>query len=209
MDRRNPHWVNGTKVGSVGCLHPSLRLSRRYRRVVSSVFKLLMGVVLTGSIAVGCSKQVTYRAGVYTHSVHGQIQLEPGQGVEEAFVIVRRYDLTLIETASGYRHRLSAAVLHPNPDGTYAVPFHPETRRLDLTFIARDCLPVNFSFQRTLGIGAFEYDVQLVRDGQWKDVYFLLIKPVLVDLIVENRYRLAPVEQLFLGHWMDQTENRL
>jgi hypothetical protein len=200
MDR---HWV----LASSDCGDSFARPVRRYSHLVAMIVRWWLVGILIGLIVPGCSKQVTYHAGVYTGSVFGHIQLE--MDTEDAFVIVRRYDLTLIETAGGYRHRLSASVLDPGSDGIYSVPFLPETRRLDLTFVARDHRPVSFSFQRTLGVGAFEYDVSLVKDGRWKENYFLAIRPVLVDLIVEGRYRLSPMEQLFLGNWMDETENRL
>jgi len=181
---------------------------RRRGRIFAGGF----GPVVTWLLVVwlgGCADQVTHHPGLVTHTVYGQIQLDPDSDPSRSFVVVRRHDTTLIESSTGYLSRLSALVVHPDKDGRYSVRFEPETRQLDLTFIARGFLPVSFSFRRTLGIGSYEYPVLLRKDPQWKDNYFLLIKPALVNVIAESRYRLTSLEQLFLGDWMDETENQL
>lgn len=180
---------------------------RRDRSISRSQYLLFcLGICL---ILGACSKEVGYRPGLVTQHVQGQIELAAGNSDSQAFVVVRKHNVTLIETSAGYLRRIAVNVLHPDEKGRYSASFDAETRQLDLTFISRGRRPVSHSFRRTLGIGAYRYDVCLKPDPQWRESYYLLIKPTLVDFIVEKRYQLAPAEQLFLGDWMVSAEKQL
>ncbi|MCP4750341.1 MAG: hypothetical protein GY866_05585 [Proteobacteria bacterium] len=182
-------------------------LSRResWRRLVPSLFALLGYITLIA----GCSDKVTYHPGLVTDRIEGKIILDSNSKQEQPFILVRKHNRTLIETSDGYLHRISASIVHPNKDGFYTIDFETAVDRMDLMFLARGFQTNYFSFRRTLGIGKYEYNVGLEEDPNWKDTFFLLIKPTLSEYITEQRYRMKNYDQLFIGNWISEIEKGL
>lgn len=172
----------------------------------SILFSVLVGSLI---ISPGCSDQVKYHAGLVTGSVAGKILLDPDLGKEHIFILVQEHHRTFIKTSEGYLIRISASVAHPDENGYYSIPFAAEVVRLDLRVVARGYQVVFFSFNRTLGIGRYEYNKTLTRAPNWRDSFFLLIKPVLSEYITEERYLMKRFDQLFLGNWLSETEDLL
>lgn len=165
---------------------------------------IAVGIALFLPVA-GCSDHVDYKVGIVTRSVRGTMTVEMDPVGGQPFIIVRKHNRTLIEGAGGYLYRVSAALVRPQ-DGQYTVEMEAETDVVELMFLARNHIPVNHRFQRTLGVRSYIYHVRLKRDPAWRESYYLLIRPILTEYIVEPRFRLKPSDQLFLGEWMDATE---
>ena len=176
--------------------------------IAGSIHIISMFVVLAALVAVGsgCSDHTDYRLGVVTRSVSGKLSVSGTQEEVQPFIIVRKYNKTLIESSSGYLYRISADVIFP-VNGNYTVDMAAEVDRVELMFMGRYYTPVTHHFRRTLGVGEYIYNASLNKDPAWRDSYFLLIKPILTDYIVEQRFKMSHSDQLFLGQWMDRTES--
>jgi len=154
---------------------------------------------------VGCSEQLDYRIGIVTRSITGRLLINNDLKDVQPFIVVRKYNKTLIETSAGYLHRVSAAIIYPE-NGKYTVEMAAEVDQVKLTFLGRYHRPLTFRFNRTLGVSQYIYDAQLKVDPLWRDSYFLLIKPNLTEYIVEQRFKMEKADQFFLGQWMDRTK---
>lgn len=162
------------------------------------------GVLL---ILAGCSDHTDYYLGVVTRSISGKMVVEGDVTDDQPFILVRKFNRTLIETSNGYLYRVTAGIIRP-VNGQYHVSMEAEVDRVELTFFSRRHRPVFYSFRRTLGIGEYVFDARLLLDAAWRDSYYMLIKPELTEYIVEQRYKMRSVDQLFLGEWMDKTETQ-
>ncbi|MBT6616272.1 MAG: hypothetical protein HOB38_29535 [Deltaproteobacteria bacterium] len=154
----------------------------------------------------GCSDQLDYRIGVVTQSITGRVLIKNDLKNAEPFIVVRKYNKTFIQTSSGFIHRVSAEIIHPH-NGTYTVEMAAEVDQVELMFLGRRLRPVSYRFRRTLGVSEYIYDARLQPDSSWRDSYFILIKPGLTEYIVEQRFKMNKSDQLFLGQWMDRTED--
>jgi hypothetical protein len=142
-----------------------------------------------------------------TQSITGKVLIKNDLQDAEPFLVVRKYKKTLIQTTAGYIHRVSAEIIHPQ-NGLYTVEMAAEVDQVELTFLGRYHRPVTYRFSRTLGVSQYIYDARLQLDPVWRDSYFILIKPRLTEYIVEQRFKMSKSDQLFLGQWMDRTEDR-
>jgi len=157
----------------------------------------------------GCSDKVGYQAGMVTREVTGQVSFEEASG-ETPFVLVRMHGATFIKNSDGTRlTRPSARLVYPDSNGRYRVYLDDEVNRVDLYYIARGTKPAQASFERTLGVSAYQFDISLKKDAHWHKGYYIGLKPILSGYITEPRYKMPPKDQLFLGDWMSETENRL
>ncbi len=147
-----------------------------------------------------------YRIGVVTRSITGKLILKTDLKDVEPFLVVRKYNKTLIQTSAGYVHRVSAEIIHPH-NGLYTVEMTSGVDQVELMFLGRHHRPVSYRFRRTLGVSQYIYDARLQPDPIWRDSYFMLVKPGLTEYIVEQRYKMSKSDQLFLGQWMDRTED--
>jgi len=158
-------------------------------------------------IFAGCAGQADFHLGVVTRSITGTMVVEGEPEQVQPFILVRKHNRTLIETSGGYLHRVSAEIIRPD-GGNYAVDMGAEVDRVELTFLGRRHRPVSFAFNRTLGIGEYVFNAHLHPDAAWRDSYYLLIRPELIEYIIEQRYLMRRSDQLFLGEWMDRTESQ-
>ena len=155
----------------------------------------------------GCSDQFDYRIGVVTRSITGKVFINTQLQDAEPFVVVRKYNKMFIQTSAGYMHRVSAEIIHPH-NGLYTVEMASEVDQVELMFLGRNHRPVSYRFRRTLGVSQYIYNARLQLDPVWRESYFILIKPGLTEYIVEQRFNMSKSDQLFLGQWMDRTEDR-
>lgn len=155
---------------------------------------------------VGCSDQLDYRLGIVTRSITGRLLVNNDFTDVQPFIIARKYNKTLIETSAGYLHRVSAEIIYPQ-NGTYSLEMAAGVDRVELMFLGRYHAPLSFRFNRTLGVSQYIYNARLKVDPVWRDSYFMLIKPSLTEYIVEQRFKMKKSDQLFLGQWMDKTED--
>ncbi|OGG98139.1 MAG: hypothetical protein A2508_09290 [Candidatus Lambdaproteobacteria bacterium RIFOXYD12_FULL_49_8] len=160
----------------------------------------------------GCSEKVGYQVGFVTREVNGLITLADASADTgpRPFVLATLHAATFLEQSDGKRlHQLRASLARPERGGRYLVRFDDEVDRVDLIFVAAGYIPARASFDRTLGVSAYSFDIELKKDPQWHKGYYIGLKAILADYITEPRYRLAPKDQLFLGQWMDQVETDL
>ncbi|MBU2648853.1 hypothetical protein KKI24_29370 [bacterium] len=169
-------------------------------------FCVLMLWIVSLVLIEGCSDQLDYRVGVVTRSVSGKMKVSGNLTDVQPIILVRKYNRTLIESSTGYLYRVSAEIVYPQ-SGMYTVDMAAEVDRVELMFLGRYHTPVSYQFKRTLGVREYIYNVRLQKDPGWRESYFLLIKPILAEYIVEQRFRMSPSDQLFLGQWMDKTED--
>ncbi|MBU3915809.1 hypothetical protein KKA14_09770 [bacterium] len=167
--------------------------------------------VLSGLVTClsGCASNVRYSPGIYTHHVEGQVLLESEQTADSPFIVVKKHHRIFFETSSGYLYRVSVSICHPDEKGKYSIEFGADTAQVDLIFYANGFLTDSFRFHRTLGIGKYVYDITIKKDKSWKNSFFLLIKPTLIEYVKEKRYRLPELDEHFIGDWIGKIEESL
>jgi len=168
----------------------------------------LLFLLLAAAFWSGCSKHLDYRLGVVTSSVSGRLTAGGDSTESQPFIIVRKYNRTLIENADGFLYRVSAEIAYPD-NGEYSVKMDWGVDQVELMFLSRNHIPVIHHFKRTLGVGEYIFHVKLQMDSTWQNNYYLLIKPVLSEYILEQRFNMRQSDQLFLGQWMDRTEDEI
>ncbi len=178
-------------------------------RIRTTVNKTLKYIGVLGWICFifGCSGSLIYHPGIYTRFVKGKIFLESASVNERPFIIVRKHHKTFLKTSEGYLRRITASVIKPDQNGFYRIVFGTEVGQLDVMYFAKGFISDSFSFHRTLGIDSYEYNVALKPDKNWRNSFFLLMKPTLAEYIIEDRYRMTQADKLFIGDWLDEVEN--
>ncbi|MGK0289720.1 MAG: hypothetical protein ACI86H_001166 [bacterium] len=159
-----------------------------------------------------CSGKGKYHAGLYTTEVYGKVSLGnlttlPELSEEERpFILVQKYHRLFIQTSQGYLERVSASIVYPQPDGSYIVKLGDEVTRLDLFYIAKGYLQDVVNFRRSLGIGKIEYNPILRLDPNWQQSFSIQLRPFLSGFVVEQRYQMPLLDQVFLGKWLNPEE---
>ncbi len=173
--------------------------------------RFLCFIVLSGLIiaASGCSSEVSYSPGIYTHHVQGKVSVESELTEDRPFIVVQKHHRTFFETSDGYLNRVSVSISRPDLKGNYSIEFGADTTQLDLIFYANGFLTDSFRFHRTLGIGKYGYDITLKKDKGWRNSFFLLIKPTLIAYVTEKRYKMPESDKYFVGDWLSKVEDSL
>lgn len=157
--------------------------------------------------AVGCSGKVGYHFGVVTHSVIGKIEKESSEKFNSTtFILVKEHVRTFMSNSDGDLHRIGAKIVKVDNEGNYNVSYGSDVSQLDLFYLSEGHLMDSESFRRTLFIGSYEYNMTLKTDNDFRNSYYLVIKPILSELITESRYRLPLNHQVFIKDWMDQMD---
>ena len=171
-----------------------------------TIIVAIWGLIFIGA---GCSKEINYKPGLLTGAIRGKIIYESNDEDGYPFLIIQEYHQTLIEMSGGYLSRVSAAVVQPDEKGNYSVEFETGVNRLDLVFVFRGHYTQTANFKRTLGVGEYEFNVTFNKDDDWVNNYYVLVKPTLINYIVEKRYRIREIEKQYLVDWIDETERLL
>lgn len=166
-------------------------------------------LLLGGMLLSGCSPSGDFQWGVYTKQVKGRIVTEENLGTAKPFLLVMNYHRTLIETSSGYLSRVTAFVAYPDGDGDFSVPFDADTVSLDIAVYAKGSVVKRERFRRSLAIGSYTYNVKLIRDENWRNNYYLKIKPFLVEFITEQRYLMNRIDKLYIGEWLAEMDTSI
>lgn len=175
----------------------------KYRQFACACF-LFVFVLFTG-----CSGMSDYQVGLYSTSVDGVITGISDVKTDEVFILVLNYHRTLLETSEGFLNRVTASLVYPNERGEYSALFDTDTTTLDLRIYAKGKLLESAKYHRSLGIGVYEYDVSLQKDENWKNTFYLMVKPHLVEFITEERYMMSQMDKLFIGDWLSKVEDEL
>lgn len=184
------------------------------KRLVSGWFKNIchfpywVALVLI-VILMGCTGQLKVHPGFVTGSVIGNIESYSDFDGQKPFIVIRKHNRTLIESSTGYLHRISAALVHPDESGNYLLPLGAGVDQLDIIFIAEGFQMVTYQVRRSLGIGKYEFNVKLKTTPNWRDHFYFVIKPVLTEFIVEQRYRMRQMDQLHISNWIERVEKSL
>ena len=151
-----------------------------------------------------CAENVNLHPGWTTKEIYGK--LEPA----EAFVLVEREDQTFLPIDSqGQRRTFTAAIVKRNAEGNYHVTLPDETAAISLMFLAEGYQPQRRRFERSLGVGAYEFDVKLVPAKDWLGTFYFHLRPYLSGFIIDQRYKMPQRQQYFLGQWMNKSEDNL
>ncbi|MBT4527038.1 MAG: hypothetical protein HOC24_10835 [Deltaproteobacteria bacterium] len=176
-----------------------MKLIKTFQRVC--LISLLLG-------AIGCSGKINYHIGIVTHSVTGKIERESAATYQsETFILVKEYVRTFMSTSDGDLHRIAAKIVKADKKGNYNISYDSDVSKLDLFYLSEGHLIDSESFKKTLFIGSYEYNMRLKTDSDYRNSYYLVIKPMLVELITEPRYRLSITDQIFLKNWMNQMDD--
>ena len=65
------------------------------------------------------------------------------------------------------------------------------------------------SFLQTIGVREVVYDVKFQKNSQWRKSYFFSIRPLLSEILEEEKYQLPARDILFLDRWLEMVEKEL
>ena len=167
-------------------------------------YLIICGWLFFGS---GCSKDVQISPGLVTLRIEGKIELSSGSRIIRPFVLARKHHRTLIQTATGYLYRVSALIIHPNERGDYTIHMENDVDEVELQIIAAGHRSAQHIFRRTIGIGSYRFNTELKKDLNYRENYYILIKPALSEYITEQRYKMDRIDQMFLSDWFTQVES--
>lgn len=152
-----------------------------------------------------CAEGVTHHPGWVTESIQGKMTLEAPQGqspFQHAFVLVELQERSFLGDAESPQFELRAFLVRPDQEGRYRVRLSSATASLRLSFFARGHLVAKKEFDRTLGVGSYEFDPALKRDEDWLNRFYFGIQPHLTGYITDERFKMPETDQLFLGNWL-------
>lgn len=179
--------------------------SARFKKIWMLVISFI-GVSLLGGY--GCSSHLSYKAGLYTKKVSGKVSIEKPDDANRPFILVLDYHRTMMEMSDGYLSRVTAFIIRPDEKGHYRAPFSADTVRLELMFYAYNRQIVSQAFRRSLGIGGYQFDIELKEDNDWRNTYYLIVKPTLIEYITEKRYRMSDFDRYYIGEWLTEADER-
>ena len=162
------------------------------------------------ALAACSSGGANYKAGWVTKEITGKIT------PVDAFIIVEQENQTFLPSGidglngqQGYLKRSSARIARPDAEGNYSVRLPDEVSALSLLVIAKGMSPFRKTFQRSMGVGVIEFDIELKEAANFKETYFHSLRPYLSGFITEKGYKMPEIQKYFLGQWMQKTEREL
>lgn len=164
-------------------------------------------LVLLGAFS--CSSNVDIKSGLYTKTVEGEITADDSGLSEYPFVLVLNFHRTLMETSEGFLNRVSASIAYPDEEGRYSASFSSDTVKLQLMYYDYEKQVAFAEFSRSIGIGSYLYNITLAKDEDWRNSYYLNIKPVLIEYITEKRFQMNQMDRKFIGDWLSRADEKL
>tara|TARA_B100000945_G_C20212630_1_gene516782 strand:- start:95 stop:649 length:555 start_codon:yes stop_codon:yes gene_type:complete len=168
-------------------------------------------IILVNILIGGCyPKALNYDLGWGTRTIKGNVQeLNSKKLKSMAFIIVLEYYSKFIKFENESRlYTPRARIVFPEKNGDYLINFDLKATVVDLTFVASGYNMERFRFRRQFGIGDLRYEAKLTPSQIWANEFVLQIAPFLENFILEQRYRMADSQQLFLGDWMATERER-
>ena len=155
--------------------------------------------------------QASFSLGLGTSHIHGFIITAPEQTLPGGpLVVAYAYHHQFVTRADGTALLVpTGRVVKPGPQGDFVIDVPADVVRMEILFIAPGYLTDLFRFQRQLGVGDIEYRAALQAMPDWRSHYYTYLSPRLEELILDQRYRLAPAEQQLLGQWLRMQDARL
>ena len=175
---------------------PSLAWSR------AGLGLLLLAVVLLLSSCY--PKSMDYEFGWTTEAVTGAVVDPNGKPLEtDTFIVVKEYYGQFVELdGDSPLYTPRARLVRPNAEGRFRIRFDLQASRLELAFVASGFEMQRFRFNRQLGVGELHYDATLEATPAWREHFLLQVSPFLENFIIEQRYQMPDLQQLYLGDWL-------
>ena len=160
----------------------------------------------------GCfPNQVNYEYGWVTKNIKGKILSEKNKIIpEKSFILVLEFFSRFIETSNDVTfYSPRAKIIYPDSYGNFNIYFDMRSSAIEIYFISPNYKIEHFKFQRQIGIGKINYQVKLLLQPNWREYFILNIVPLLENLILDTRYKLEPIHQLFLGDWIASQREKI
>lgn len=173
-------------------------------------YSFLLLVVIASLVSNCFPAYVDYQMGWTTQRISGKIELQ-GSTLEEttAFIVVQEYYASGVQFENQPpRYRPNAKLVFPDQSGNFQFNFDLQASKVHFALIAQGYQMQTFRLQRQIGVGDISYDANLEKVENWKDYLILFISPFLQPFITEQRYRLEPTHQLYLGNWLTEQQEQ-
>tara|TARA_B100001245_G_C22675649_1_gene330477 strand:+ start:41 stop:646 length:606 start_codon:yes stop_codon:yes gene_type:complete len=149
-------------------------------------------------------KSVDYEFGWTTETVIGAVVDQKGNPPDtDTFIVVKEYYGQFVELNGGsLLYTPKARLVRPDANGYFRIIFDLKASRLELAFVASGFEMQRFRFNRQFGVGELHYDATLEATPAWREHFMLQVGPFLEDFIIEQRYQMPNLQQLYLGDWL-------
>ena len=87
--------------------------------------------------------------------------------------------------------------------------FSKKGEKFEVYFFAPHFKTQSTSFSQTIGVREVVYDVKFQKNSQWRESYFFSIRPLLSEILEEEKYQLPARDILFLNRWLEMVEKEL
>jgi len=149
-------------------------------------------------------KSVDYEFGWTTETVIGAVVDQKGNPPDtDTFIVVKEYYGQFVELNGGsLLYTPKARLVRPDANGYFRIIFDLKASRLELAFVASGFEMQRFRFNRQFGVGELHYDATLEATPAWREHFMLQVGPFLENFIIEQRYQMPNLQQLYLGDWL-------
>ncbi len=152
------------------------------------------------------------KAGLFVTKASGTISLPNAELSKEnnALVLVFAYQHTGLKlTPDKYIFQKRAFLVYPNSEGKYAFSPAKKGEKFEIYYFAPHFVTQFTSFSQTIGVREIVYDVKFQKDPQWRESYFFTIRPLLSEILEEEKYQLPARDILSLNRWLEMVEKEL
>ena len=152
------------------------------------------------------NKSVEFEAGWATRQIEGTMLNSGGEELEkDSFIMVLEYYSRFVQfEEEQILYVPQAKLIRPGKRGHFRINFDLRASAIETVFISSKHRMERFRFQRQMGIGELHYEAKMTPESNWREHLILEVSPFLENFILEPRYKLAPVHQLFIGEWLDR-----
>ena len=167
---------------------------------------VLTSALLTGLMSACFNKSVEFEAGWATRQIEGTMLNSGGEELEkDSFIMVLEYYSRFVQfEEEQILYVPQAKLIRPGKGGRFRINFDFRASAIETVFISSKHRMERFRFQRQMGIGELYYEAKMTPESNWREHLILEVSPFLENFILEPRYKLAPVHQLFIGEWLDR-----
>ncbi|MBF0351288.1 MAG: hypothetical protein HQM11_09660 [SAR324 cluster bacterium] len=174
---------------------------------------VLLWSILTVLIiaTVGCyPSNINHQWGWTTTEIRGSVHQPNQQPIPGSFILVQQYYSQFVQMQDEppvFTPR--AKLVFPGSAGQFVIPFDYRASKISMAVIASGFQTEHLYFNRQIGVGNLEWNVELHPTPAWKEHFLILLNPFLQGLILDKRYALEDAHQLFLGDWLEQQKENL
>ena len=167
---------------------------------------VLTSTLITGLMSACFNKSVEFEAGWATRQIEGTMLNSGGEELEkDSFIMVLEYYSRFVQfEEEQILYVPQVKLIRPGKGGRFRINFDLRASAIETIFISSKHRMERFRFQRQMGIGELHYEAKMTPESNWREHLILEVSPFLENFILEPRYKLAPVHQLFIGEWLDR-----